>query len=57
MMVTANLSPEVSLGEFLGVWQLIGDVRFRGDYLVASSLLIFFVPETARKRKDVQTAT
>ena len=80
MTLGADLSPEDSRGEFLGVWRLIGDVGatsgplvvgavadilvlqsaiwvIAGSGLVAASLFLFFVPETLKSKKHIQTAS
>lgn len=74
MTLGADLSPEESRGEFLGVWRLIGDVGatsgplvvgavadilvlqsaiwvIASSGLVASSIFLFFVPETLKRKK------
>ncbi len=47
MTLGADLSPDESRGEFLGVWRLIGDVGFTGGPLVVGAVADLFLLNTA----------
>lgn len=47
MTLGADLSPEESRGEFLGVWRLIGDVGFTGGPLVVGAVADLFLLNSA----------
>ena len=47
MTLGADLSPDGSRGEFLGVWRLIGDIGFTGGPLVVGTVADILVLNSA----------
>jgi MFS family permease len=47
MTLGADLSPDESRGEFLGVWRLIGDVGFTGGPLLVGAVADLFILSSA----------